>query len=448
MPRPPLRARARPQPSAKPSASRGPTRRRPPTSPPPPPPPPPPAAPSPAADDGDSTISDVSATSAADADAADLPDLPLFNTTFHTYRASPLHVGPQPLTADRLARVAASLRDALVGDVVRGVQVRLPGAASGPDSGGGARYGALVLATLAWARLAVSEDDDDGNGGRQRRGLLLTLRYEAGRCETLFLPPAATAADDDNDGNDDPSSSPSRFLRLPLVLVRMPPALRVAVLGFLAREFDCRFSPLALPGPVLLAAWEGWVRDVGLGGDDDDDDDDGDEAVAAASPALRKDVVLTLAFHLPSPATGGGGGPDAEKQEQQQQGSPGLRSLDLTLPATDLARFVASGKDVLSEDKEKSGQGALTTPGPFTAALARYLGHHLALDVHHGAVQVVRVSCGAFVLSEGRLKLFRPAAAAGAEEEEGGGRRRSREAEALRNLLLRLCARHSVVDAT
>ncbi|KAL8297752.1 hypothetical protein RB597_007231 [Gaeumannomyces tritici] len=445
MPRPPLRARARPQPPAKPSASRGPARRRPPTS--PPPPPPPPAAPSPAADDGDNTISDVSAD--ADADAAGLPDLPLFNTTFHTYRASPLHVGPQPLTADRLARVAASLRDALVGDVVRGVQVRLPGAASGPDGGGGgggARYGALVLATLAWARLAVSEDDDDdddGNGGRQRRGLLLTLRYEAGRCEALFLPPATAAADDD--GNDDPSSSsPPGFLRLPLVLVRMPPALRAAVLGFLAREFDCRFSPLALPGPVLLAVWEGWVRDVGLGGDD--------EAVAAAaaaaSPALRKDVILTLAFHLPSPATGGGG-PDAEKQEQQQ-GAPGLRSLDLTLPATDVARFVASGKDVLEEEEEeeeKSGQGA-PTPGPFTAALARYLGHHLALDVHHGAVQVVRVSCGAFVLSEGRLKLFRPAAGGGTEEEEGGGGGRSREAEALRNLLLRLCARHSVVDAT
>ncbi|EJT78410.1 hypothetical protein GGTG_03511 [Gaeumannomyces tritici R3-111a-1] len=409
MPRPPLRARARPQPPAKPSASRGPARRRPPTS--PPPPPPPPAAPSPAADDGDNTISDVSAD--ADADAAGLPDLPLFNTTFHTYRASPLHVGPQPLTADRLARVAASLRDALVGDVVRGVQ--------------------------------DDDDDDDGDGGRQRRGLLLTLRYEAGRCEALFLPPATAAADDD-DGNDDPSSSsPPGFLRLPLVLVRMPPALRAAVLGFLAREFDCRFSPLALPGPVLLAAWEGWVRDVGLGGDD--------EAVAAAaaaaSPALRKDVILTLAFHLPSPATGGGG-PDAEKQEQQQ-GAPGLRSLDLTLPATDVARFVASGKDVLEEEEEeeeeKSGQGA-PTPGPFTAALARYLGHHLALDVHHGAVQVVRVSCGAFVLSEGRLKLFRPAAGGGTEEEEGGGGGRSREAEALRNLLLRLCARHSVVDAT
>ncbi|KAL8381973.1 hypothetical protein RB595_005978 [Gaeumannomyces hyphopodioides] len=423
MPRPPLRARARQQPSAKPSASRGPARRRPRTSPPPPPPPAaPPAAPSPAADNGDNTVSDVSTVSDADADPADLPELPLFNTTFHTYRASPLHVGPQPLTADRLARVATSLRDALVGDVVRGVQVRLPGA-SNPDGGGGggARYGALTLATLAWARLAIAADGEDDN--ERRRGLLLTLRYEAGRCEALFLPPA------------DPSSPhPAGFLRLPLVLVRMPPALRLAVLGFLAREFDCRFSPLALPGRVLLTAWEGWVRDVGLGGDGDDDDDEA--AVAAASPTMRKDVVLTLAFHLPPPATGGGA--DAEKQ----QGAPGLRSLELTLPAADVARFVANGKNVLSEEKEEeeSAQDA-RTPGPFTAALGRYLRHHLALDMHHGAVQVVRISCGAFVLSEGRLKLFRPSAGG----EDGG---RSREAEALRNLLLRLCARHSAVDAT
>ena len=82
--------------------------------------------------------------------------------------------------------------------------------------------------------------------------------------------------------------------------------------------------------------------------------------------------------------------------------------------------------------------------GPFTAGLARYLQHHLALDMHHGAVQVVRISCGGFVLSEGRLKLFKPSAG-GSDGEDGG---RSNEAEAVHNLLLRLCARHSAVDAT
>ncbi|KLU82221.1 hypothetical protein MAPG_01296 [Magnaporthiopsis poae ATCC 64411] len=106
MPRPPLRARARQQPLAKPSASRGPARRRPPPSPPLAAPATAPAATSTAADNGRDATAEASIVSGADSDAADLPELPLFNTTFHTYRASPLHVGPQPLTAERLACVA------------------------------------------------------------------------------------------------------------------------------------------------------------------------------------------------------------------------------------------------------------------------------------------------------------------------------------------------------
>ncbi|KAJ2974306.1 hypothetical protein NUW58_g8697 [Xylaria curta] len=45
---------------------------------------------------------------------------------------------------------------------------------------------------------------------------------------------------------------------------------------------------------------------------------------------------------------------------------------------------------------------------PFTNALAAHLDHHLALDIFHPGLRVLRVVCDAFALSEGRMKVFAP----------------------------------------
>ena len=88
----------------------------------------------------------------ATADSEDPTAPRLFNTTFSTHRVSPLHVGARPLTAPRLAVLSARLRDVLVGDVVRGVQI-----GTGPDAGGSdpalGRAGALERVEWRWIPL-------------------------------------------------------------------------------------------------------------------------------------------------------------------------------------------------------------------------------------------------------------------------------------------------------
>lgn len=59
-------------------------------------------------------------------------------------------------------------------------------------------------------------------------------------------------------------------------------------------------------------------------------------------------------------------------------------------------------------NNDNNDNGIETIPQPFTDALATYLDHHLALDIFHPGVRVLRVVCDAFALSEGRVKIFHP----------------------------------------
>ncbi|KAK7748226.1 hypothetical protein SLS62_008777 [Diatrype stigma] len=102
----------------------------------------------------------------ADADADDEPIPQLFNTTFSTYRLSPLHIGSQPLTASRLETLSRRLRDIAVGDVVRGVQVGL-GLESDATLG---RAGALERVEWRWvalSRLFGGDGKAQSNGDRE-----------------------------------------------------------------------------------------------------------------------------------------------------------------------------------------------------------------------------------------------------------------------------------------
>lgn len=410
---------------------------------------------------------------------------PFLNTTFTTHRVSPLYVGPHPLTQDRLHVLSQRLRDLLVGDVVRGVEVGLD---RGADDAAMRRAGALETVAMGWVRLetlmgsyvgdqeaeqaqqqrqhhdgagdvsGVSLDSSGGSPGK-RRALQIVLQYENAECAALLLPalrpagPATPTSDmppaedattslfgfamgrpDDEDDAD--------FLRLPLVLLRMPAPLRTVLLDFISRTFDCRVSALSLGTRTLVGALERWM---------------GDSGVPTRGP-FAKDVVLSLGFYGPTVTQqqrlqqkeaaqmAQVDGEEADRAKTQDS-AVGVKSIDVIVPNQDLRRFVRvgsgpatsrkAGKDSAGDARDVFGHAKRrrlggdkdeeswtwrrwdansskqpgtdaedARPQPFTEALAQYISKNLALDMFHPAVRVTKIACGGFVLSEGRVKIF------------------------------------------
>lgn len=321
-----------------------------------------------------------------------LSDAPQFyNTTFSVHRVSPLYLGKEALTAARLQALARRLRDTLVGDVVRGVEVGL-GHFDGEDALMG-RAGALEVVEMRWVTVASVLDvpppdsDDSVLGGSgpaaiedwsaadwsrnlaasgARNALHISLRYEAAECTALLLPPLTRTASGTEDGGDagalpgkealfsvagtavehgELAADPQHFLAMPLLLLRMPAPLKGVVGDFLATTFDCRVSTLRLGTRSLVRSWESWIKAVGT----------------PSRGPLAKDVVLSLGFHLPSPT------PDSEKpppDDQAENGAAaahplGLRSIDIIVPASELRKFVDAGSArATPETKRKAQAGA------------------------------------------------------------------------------------------
>ncbi|KAI1128954.1 kinetochore complex Sim4 subunit Fta1-domain-containing protein [Nemania abortiva] len=466
---------------------------------------------------------------------AEEPDFKFFNTTFSTFRVSPLYTAQNALTAAGLQTLSRRLRDTLVGDVVRGVQVGLEGDATLGRLG--------VLERVEWREcslhallptLADAETDAgagaDADAGVERiikpgrsflrrrearpkrnpRLLSLELAYERATFNALMLP-SLDGRDakerekrngDRDDGSGDTSSGlrgpppwtqniagsggrsrasnkdkdiTSAFTHFPLLLTRMPASLKAVLVDFLSTTFDCRISPLHLGTRTLIRSWERWIEECGVS--------------SSKGRVLNKDVALTLGFHLEPPQrpptvmmpdTKTTGWPTAD--EEQQHGSKGgsdtpvpplgLKTIDVIVPADEVRRFLRVGKnptllvspdadkgnkngrkrpaDAAEQEKERLRRRKLgggkdeegwawredvsqpknsetlpqdqdhdqdqktdtaeieTFPQPFTDALAAYLAHHLALDIYHPGVRVLRVVCDAFALSEGRVKVFPP----------------------------------------
>ncbi|KAI1405005.1 kinetochore complex Sim4 subunit Fta1-domain-containing protein [Hypoxylon fuscum] len=389
-----------------------------------------------------------------------------FNTTFTTYRVSPLYVGKQALTAARLQILSRRLRDALVGDVVRGVQV---GLVEG-DAAALGRTGALEAVQWRWVdstrilgrdqrgsvELGSHDDEDDvGNkkNGKGPRVLCIELRYENARFTAILMPvldksqdlldptyqPSWTWQQRDSGGLD-----PSAFVHLPLLLFRMPAPLKSLLVDFLSTTFDCRVSPLALGTRTLVGSWEAWLSD--------------------SRHAQSKDTLFTLGFHIeplePKPNRPGedddirGGGSEVQGQKPEPS-QLGLKTIDIAIPAAEVHRFLHLGGTILDEPQTKKRKAGAATAlsdeqqsrrrrklaggkdeegwawrgqsphdrngereaeeetemvdQPFTEALAAYVWHHLGLDMFHPGVRVLRVACDGFALSEGRLKVFVPA---------------------------------------
>ncbi|KAG5922959.1 hypothetical protein E4U42_005113 [Claviceps africana] len=394
---------------------------------------------------------------------------PFFNTTFSTHRVSPLFIGQQELDPSRLQQLAHRLRDTLVGDVVRGIQIGL----ESTDTPAG-QVGALRSVTIRWfqaQRLLGGDLDyteqDGGNGiddavmrqwnrlpERHKRGLWIEIVHENASYIALLLPGHPGAVRDRRTASSGWAMQPDgkvletgvdqrQFVHLPLLLLRMPQALKGVIGDWISTTFDCRVSKLNLGTRTLVTVWEDWIKIAGL-------------------PGKGPDFAISLAFNAPiarrarpealdlqghdergeaGAETGKGEGEEEEDEEEGDQSEdedgstsrePGLRSIDLTISPQDLRRFFRAGdqanelyrsnssgpweKDARERRRLAGGNAddgwawrANQEPGehPFTEALARYLDHHLALNLFHPSVRVVQISCGGFVLAQSRLKVVR-----------------------------------------
>ncbi|KAK4121511.1 hypothetical protein N657DRAFT_647677 [Parathielavia appendiculata] len=387
-------------------------------------------------------------------DVAEHAPLPFYNTTFSAHRVSPLYLGSELLTPNRLQLLAQRLRDKLVGDVVRGVEVRA--ADAGEESIIG-RAGALEQVKIGWVSVAdvlgisqeglngIGEEEGERAGWRQlteqlpdKKALHITLRYEMASCAALMLPRLADSRRDDvptpaqtrfsvGDANVmEWEPTPNRFLSLPLLLLRMPAPLKTTIADFLSTTFDCRVSPMRLGTRSLIRSWEAWIRFVGL----------------PARGPFAKDAVLSLGFYVPPPEKPNTS-PDEDDTVDQQP--LGLKSIDVIIPADELRQFVAAGKRLATSHRQQAPAsskmrwgweddvrkrrklaGRLYEEGwewrtadeeedgqPFTEALGCYLKEHLSLNMFHPGVRVVKIACGGFAMSENRLKVFAPAAEEG-----------------------------------
>lgn len=310
------------------------------------------------------------------------PPYPLYNTTFALHRVTPLYTNSSvPLNNASLALQARRFRDLLVGDVLRGVRVGLA-----LEDDVLARVGALQ--SVSWRLLPSEENwlaevdawlgnvdnEDTAMDLNISRGILVTITYEKMVYTGILLRPAIHEDDGTQRGE---AVAMNGFEHFPLLLTKMPGSLRDTFMDFLASTFDVRVSPLHLSSAYLTSTFEKYISDVTT-------DMDGSVLdLRESSRTLRsitKDVQIYLGFDLPG-------------------GSASLKTIDIQIAREDLPRLVAQGRNMRGQGRD----------APFMKALASYIKAHLALDLKHEYVRIVRIACGAFVLGgEGRVKLPQP----------------------------------------
>lgn len=369
-----------------------------------------------------------------EAEAGEVAIPQFFNTTFSTHRVSPLFIGAQKLDQARLDRLAHRLRDTLVGDVVRGVQIGL----EATDTPMG-QVGPLKAVTFRWFQAEDILGDKAENWeellDEQKRGLWIEMRHENAAYVALLLPgfsrsrqgsqintPAAKSWNMGFDTPDMGEADGSQFLRLPLLLLRMPQALKAVIGEWLSTTFDCRVTKLNLGTRTLVSVLESWIPQTGL-------------------PRADSDLVLTIAFNAPVTDPGREAilrlDGDLEDEDEVEATEFGLRSMEISISASDLRRFLRAGK-ALQKSKQPTSN---TSPGtalwerddrerrrlagshiddgwgwlknkdgseyPLMEALASHLNHHMALNLFHPGVRIIQVSCGGFVLSQSRIKVVK-----------------------------------------
>jgi hypothetical protein len=309
---------------------------------------------------------------------AEQAEYPVYGSTFTSYRASPLYHGASPLLSN-LDLHARRLRETLAGDALRNAQL-------GELLGGAPNSGSLESCTWkligdedAWERAqeALAEGEDVTElPSEDVRGIHVEVRYERARHSAILL------------GETDRTAATPGFTSLPLLLLRMPTALREVFLNFLSTSFDTRITPMKLRPSFLTTMVENLLERTAYSDDEDPSFD---------IEALSKGIGIQLAFPSVSPL---------------------LKNLDLSIPKDDIREFLSRGR-VLWQQQQAQGndrpgmrpQSAVT--GPFTAALSAYLVNNIALSLDNPGVVVSKIAMGPFAIAgEGKIKVLGTSSAA------------------------------------
>ena len=207
----------------------------------------------------------------------------------------------------------------------------------------------------------TSSEDDEEEAAEEEAGagVKIEMQYEKTTYTSLLLssPLGATGLEDGD----------QEFTELPLLLTRLPKSLRDTLLTYLSTRFDTLPLPLALPSSLLQRSMEFYFSHT-------------------YSPP--KDAQISFA----TPTTT-------------------LKTITITIPRDDIAKFCARGKQLPG--------------GGFYAALKHYLRGTMALDAE--PLTIAKAACGGFVLgggAGGKVKIFPP--------------RDVEEHEAVRNLIQEL----------
>lgn len=299
----------------------------------------------------------------------------LLNTSWTLHRLSPLHHGKEFQTlldnSTALNTYATRLRDQLTGDVLAGLQAT-PALAG--DDEGLSKTGALK--TCTWESINMSLSEDDENDGIP--GVLITLEYENAVYKAVLLP-GLRPAPENASLTSTTSTEREGSTHLPLLMTRLPTALRQTVISFLSANFDTYCSAFRLPANFMCAGLDVYVGAF-LSSEYGDD---------GTLEDVVKDMHLTLYF---SPSV-----------------APTLRSLNITIPHATFGEFLRSSPTT---------PPANSSGNPFLSNLSAYIEKHLSMKLDLGVssnarqypakqhVRLSKIACGGFVLgSEGRMKL-------------------------------------------
>jgi hypothetical protein len=300
---------------------------------------------------------------------------PLYNSTFTTYRTSPLYHGDASLLTN-LDLHARRLREVLAGDALRTAQL------------GGLYMPSGSLESCTWKLLG---DEDAWERAQERiaeggeaaqlstaevRGIAVEVRYEKATHSAILL------------GEANKTTITPGFTSMPLLLVRMPAPLRELFLNYLSTSFDTRISPMKLRSFFLTNMLEKIIDQTQYSSQDEDP--------SLSLAALKKGVGIQLAF--PSVV-------------------PHLKNLDISIASNDIPTFIARGKPLWQQHQAQVNQTmarpASPITGPFTSSLSAYLHNNVALTLDHPCVVVSKIVTGPFALAgEGKLKVTSTSSAA------------------------------------
>ncbi|KAL1960653.1 hypothetical protein VTO42DRAFT_7232 [Malbranchea cinnamomea] len=337
------------------------------------------------------------------------PPSSLFSTSWTLHRMSPLyHARTCPDTSlldspAGLKLYASRLRDTLTGDLLGGVQLSTSSGGVAPASAvDEALANAGALRSCAWTLLPTwqhwneeqslleGDDEDDEDGPvlmpDQCAGIMVTLVYQHATYRAALLAGPDGYGHYPHGGGRSSSTVASPATRaeehgvtyLPLLVTRMPNALRQELIAFLSAQFDTRISVLRLPSDFLVGALEGYLRTLNR-----------ISSSSSTSTAARRliervmrETQLTLSFPPPI--------------------SPSLKTLDVLVPRESLSAMHEYGSTAASttttttatpttsqqqqqqqqlRKTQKDGPDTDTPSAPFLSALSSFFSTHLAMPL-------------------------------------------------------------------